>query len=53
MLRIVSIGEILFDIYEDKKTMGGAPFNFIYHLINLTGRGNFITRIGKMNLAAN
>jgi fructokinase len=47
MLRITSIGEILFDIYEVKKTIGGAPLNFIYHVINLTGRGNFISRVGN------
>jgi fructokinase len=50
MLRITSIGEILFDIYEDKKAIGGAPFNFIYHVINLTGKGNFISRIGNDEL---
>lgn len=52
MLRITSIGEILFDIYEDKKTIGGAPFNFIYHIINLIGSGNFISRIGSDDLGA-
>lgn len=50
MLRITSIGEILFDIYEDKKAIGGAPFNFIYHVINLTGKGNFISRVGNDEL---
>jgi fructokinase len=43
---ITSIGEILFDIYNDYKKLGGAPFNFIYHIIKLTGKGNFISRIG-------
>ena len=50
MKRITSIGEILFDVYEDRKTMGGAPFNFVYHVIKLTGQGNFISRIGNDNL---
>lgn len=50
MLRITSIGEILFDIYEDKKAIGGAPFNFIYHVVNLTGKGNFISRVGNDEL---
>ena len=50
MLRITSIGGILFDIYEDKKNNWGAPFNFIYHVINFTGQGNFITRIGSNEL---
>jgi len=47
MKNITAIGEILFDIYPDGKKLGGAPFNFIYHINNLTGNGNFISRIGK------
>jgi fructokinase len=47
MPHITSIGEILFDIYEDSKKLGGAPFNFIYHIIKLTGRGNIISRVGN------
>ncbi len=43
---IISIGEILFDIYNDYKKLGGAPFNFIFHIMKLTGQGNFISRIG-------
>lgn len=50
MQKITSIGEILFDVYPDKKRIGGAPFNFIYHIINLTGSGNFISRIGDDDL---
>ncbi len=47
---ITSIGEILFDINEDKKYLGGAPFNFIYHIMNITENGNFISRIGNDEL---
>ncbi len=47
MKRITSIGEILFDVYPKFKKLGGAPFNFIYHIIKLTGDGHFISRIGK------
>ena len=50
MMKVTSIGEILFDVYEDQKTMGGAPFNFIYHVVKLTGQGNFISRIGDDEL---
>ena len=46
MTRVTSIGEILFDVYPDSKTLGGASFNFIYHIIRLTGKGNFVSRIG-------
>ncbi len=50
MKNITAIGEILFDVYPDKKKLGGAPFNFIYHIINLTGRGNFVSKVGKDEL---
>ncbi|QQS36120.1 MAG: hypothetical protein IPM56_18075 [Ignavibacteriales bacterium] len=46
MESITSIGEILFDVYPDKKIPGGAPFNFIYHIKKITGEGSFISRIG-------
>jgi fructokinase len=44
--RVTSVGEILFDVYPGYKTLGGAPFNFLYHVKKLTGLGNFISRIG-------
>lgn len=47
MKRITSIGEILFDVYPGCKTIGGAPFNFLYHIKKLTGTGNFVSRIGN------
>ena len=49
MNQIASVGEILFDIFDNQKKIGGAPFNFIYHIIKLTGEGNFISRIGNDN----
>ena len=50
MNSITSIGEILFDIVGEKEKLGGAPFNFIYHVINLMGKGNFISRVGNDRL---
>ena len=47
MIRVTSIGEILFDVYPKLKTLGGASFNFIYHYIKLTGQGNFVSRVGE------
>ncbi len=47
MPTIASIGEILFDVYDNSKKIGGAPFNFIYHVTKLSGNGNFISRIGN------
>lgn len=49
MRKITSIGEVLFDIYMNNKTIGGAPFNFIYHVNKITGNTNFISSIGNDN----
>ncbi len=45
--KITAIGEILFDVYPDYKKLGGAPFNFIYHIWKLTGEGKFISKVGN------
>ena len=50
MNNVTAIGEILFDVYPEGKKPGGAPFNFIYHIIKLTGKGNFVSRIGSDDL---
>lgn len=47
---ILVIGEILFDVFEKEKRLGGAPFNFAYHLLNLGFPVRFISRIGNDNL---
>lgn len=47
MKQITSFGEVLFDVYPDFKKLGGAPFNFLYHIKKLTDRGNFISRVGN------
>lgn len=47
---IISIGEILFDCYPDYKVLGGAPFNFLYHVWRLSGKGKFVSRIGEDDL---
>jgi fructokinase len=46
MVMILSIGEILFDQFPDYQRVGGAPFNFSYHLKNLGFPARFITRVG-------
>lgn len=48
--RILCIGEILFDVYPDDKRMGGAPFNFAYHLFRMGQSVAFISRIGQDKL---
>lgn len=47
MENITAIGEILFDIYPTFERIGGAPFNFIYHIHKLTGNGNIVSSIGN------
>jgi fructokinase len=49
-MNILSIGEILFDIYPNKKKLGGAPLNYIYHINKLLGSGTIISRVGKDHL---
>jgi fructokinase len=45
--QILSIGEILIDIFPNYERIGGAPFNFAYHLKNLGMPVRFISRIGN------
>lgn len=52
MENITAIGEILFDIYPGFRRIGGAPFNFIYHIHKLTGTGNIVSRIGDDELGS-
>jgi len=44
---ICVVGEILYDVYPSYKHLGGAPFNFAFHLKNLGFRVRFISRIGN------
>lgn len=44
---ILSIGEILFDVFPKYRRIGGAPFNFAYHLLGLGFPVRFVSRVGK------
>lgn len=44
---ILVIGEILHDVFPDYKRLGGAPFNFAFHLKNLGFAVRFISRVGN------
>jgi fructokinase len=46
---ILVIGEILFDVFPNYRRLGGAPFNFAYHLKNLGFNVRFVSKIGKDN----
>jgi len=47
---ILVTGEILFDVFPDSRRMGGAPFNFAYHLKQLGFPVRFISRVGNDDL---
>ena len=46
-MRVVGIGELLWDLLPAGKQLGGAPANFVYHASALGADGCLITRIGK------
>jgi fructokinase len=46
-LSVAAIGEVLFDEFPCCRWLGGAPFNFIYHINKLLGRGYFISKVGS------
>lgn len=43
---ILAIGEILFDVFPDYRRLGGAPFNFAFHLKQLGFPVRFVSRVG-------
>ncbi|MGD8835852.1 MAG: PfkB family carbohydrate kinase [Desulfobacteraceae bacterium] len=43
---IIVIGEILIDRFPEYERIGGAPFNFAFHLKNMGWPVRFITRVG-------
>ena len=46
-MRIVSIGEILWDVFRDGELLGGAPFNFAAHARRLGHEVVFISAVGE------
>lgn len=46
-MRIISIGEILWDVHDKQEFIGGAPFNFSVNLRRLGHNVNFISAVGK------
>ena len=45
--KILSIGEIIWDIYPNKKTIGGAPLNFSAHSVLCGAESTLISAIGN------
>tara|TARA_B100000686_G_scaffold354369_2_gene464244 strand:- start:1029 stop:1943 length:915 start_codon:yes stop_codon:yes gene_type:complete len=48
--RAIVLGEILFDVFQNDRHLGGAPFNFAYHLLNLGVPTALISRVGDDEL---
>lgn len=47
---IFVFGEILFDVFPDGRQMGGAPFNFAFHMKKLGLPVRFFSRVGNDDL---
>jgi fructokinase len=45
-LRILAIGEVLWDIIRGEEHIGGAPFNLAAHLVRLGCEASVFTRVG-------
>ncbi len=50
---IFVIGEILFDQFPDKSVLGGAPFNFAFHLKKMGLPVQFVSKVGNDALGQN
>lgn len=50
-MKVLSFGEILWDIYDDKSVIGGAPFNFAAHCVKNGGEAYLLSAVGKDALA--
>lgn len=46
-MRVLSIGEIIFDIYGDSAVIGGAPLNFCAHCALLGAESALISAVGN------
>ncbi|HVX67231.1 MAG TPA: carbohydrate kinase [Bryobacteraceae bacterium] len=45
-MKILSIGEILWDVFDDAERLGGAPFNFAAHAARLGHDVRFLSAVG-------
>ena len=46
-MRILSFGEILWDMFPDEKKIGGAPFNFAAHAARLGAESFMVSAVGN------
>ena len=50
MVKILSFGEILFDVFGDKATLGGAPLNFGAHAAHAGAQSAMLSAVGDDEL---
>jgi fructokinase len=50
VIMILVLGEILFDMFPHHRRIGGAPFNFAFHLKKLGFPVRFVSRVGADEL---
>lgn len=50
-MKALAFGEVLWDIYPDKKCIGGAPLNFAAHFVRCGGRAALCSAVGTDDLA--
>lgn len=48
--KVLSFGEIIWDIYPDKKTIGGAPLNFAAHAVLCGAESALVSAVGEESL---
>ena len=48
--KILVFGEVLFDLFDDKAQIGGAPFNFAAHFASLGGEADLVSAVGGDDL---
>jgi fructokinase len=49
-LTVVGLGEVLWDVYDDEKRLGGAPANLAIQVSQLGQQGIVVSRIGRDEL---
>lgn len=50
MFTVVGLGEVLWDVYDGDKRLGGAPANFALHVLQLGHDGIVVSRVGRDEL---
>ena len=46
-LKFLSFGEIIWDVYKDEKTLGGAPLNFALHSVRCGAESYILSAVGN------